>query len=122
MPTNAQFEALISNSNAQRDSPNVYTRYITECWKTDWTEIGVTKGGALVTSTANGISLFFAAAGDYFYSDATLKNEGAVGYYWSATPDSSSDHARFLCVDEDSFKTMYFYRSSGYSIRPVKNI
>ncbi len=122
MPTNAQFEALISNSNAQPNSPNVYTRYITECWKTDWTEIGVTKGGALVTSTANGISLFFAAAGDYFYSDATLKNEGAVGYYWSATPDSSSDHARFLCVDEYSFMTMYFYRSSGYSIRPVKNI
>jgi len=102
IPTQAQFEALLSNS--------------TKKWKKKWTSIGNDKGGELITSNLNGISLFFAAAG-FVESD-----HGSGGHYWSSTPfDNSSawplDFDSYGIYVTDNSKD----RDRGMSIRPVKN-
>ncbi len=104
IPTRAQFDALASNT--------------TTAWKTGWTDIGTTKGGRLITSKVNGISLFFAAAG--FYESGTLYVEGGSGLYWSSTPCDSSD-AYLLVIDSDNIVTNVDDRYEGFSVRPVQN-
>jgi uncharacterized protein (TIGR02145 family) len=106
IPTKAQFDALIYSSNTET------------FWKTDWTNLGTTKGGMLITSKVNGISLFFAAAGGY--SSGTLYVLGTYGNYWSSTPNS--DEAYRLVFDSGSIVTGSKPRNVGYSVRPVKNI
>ncbi len=84
IPTKAQFDALINTSNTEA------------VWKTGWTNIGTNKGGRLITSKVNGISLFFAAAGDYndgFY------HAGDEGDFWSSTPYNSD---RSYCLGLNS--------------------
>lgn len=104
MPTQAQFEALLSSTNT------------TKKWKKKWTNIGGDNGGELITSNLNGISLFFAAAG-FVESD-----HGSGGHYWSSTPfDSSSawplDFDSYGIFVTDNSK----HRYRGMSIRPVTN-
>ena len=108
IPTKEQFGALISNTSFK--------------WKGGWTTIGTLGGGVFLTSKANGISLFFAAAGSlgdqpYF--------SGWAGFYSTSTPSDES-------VDYD---TVYAYSfaatGSGLSeseprdlarpVRPVQN-
>lgn len=107
IPTADQFDALINASNTTTD------------WKTGWTNIGSTKGGRLITSNVNGISLFFAAAGRYSDGGA-LVDAGGLGLYWSSTPDVLPC-AWCLRFDSGDIRTIDYRRYSGYSVRPVKN-
>ncbi len=106
MSTKAQFDALIDASNTET------------VWKTDWTNIGTAKGGRLITSKVNGISLFFAAAGSYDFG--TNYTAGDSGFYWSSTPDGS-DAADYLDLNSSYVETYYGTRFSGGSVRPVQN-
>ncbi len=112
IPTKDQFDALTTNTNAS-------TEYSAACWQTGWTNIGSIKGGALLKSTSNGISLFFAAAGGYV--NGSLANAGENGYYWSSTPnDSNNTYDLYIC---SSYITTHFSdpRHCGLSVRPVQN-
>lgn len=105
IPTADQFDALINASNTTTD------------WKTGWTNIGSTKGGRLITSNVNGISLFFAAAGRYNYDE--LLDTGGLGLYWSSSRYVSG-YAWCLRFDSGDIRTIDYRRYSGYSVRPVK--
>lgn len=118
MPTRAQFNALIDASNTNAYVLSNLGTERSKVWKTGWTNIGATKGGVLITSNVNGISLFFAAAGWYYV--ATLEYAGDNGCYWSSTPNGSSD------ADYLSFADGYISNTSepsyrGFSVRPVQN-
>ena len=105
IPTKDQFDALINSSNTTNE------------WVTGWTYIGSTGGGRFITSKANGISLFFAAAGDYF--DGSLYDAGA-GSYWSSTP-LDSIFAYSLDFNSGGVDTVVSTRYNGCSVRPVQN-
>ena len=107
IPTKAQFEALISASNTET------------VWKEGWTNIGTTKGGRLITSKVNGISLFFAAAGVYI--NGSLFSAGDSGLYWSSTPYDSDGAAYCLHLGNGGIYTDIQVRSPGFSVRPVQN-
>lgn len=107
-PTLAQFQALINGANTS------------STWVTNWTAIGSTKGGRLVTSKVNGISLFFAAAGMYNNS-TTVSYAGERGRYWSSTRSSNTE-ANYLAFDGSNWSTGAYNRNLGFPIRPVKNI
>lgn len=108
IPTKAQFDALINSSNTETT------------WKEGWTNLGTKKGGRLITSKVNGISLFFAAAG--VYSSSTLTNAGASGNYWSSTPGYPGLFIRLsfssVSISSDGGSSP----DHGYSVRPVQNI
>ena len=104
IPTRAQFDALASNT--------------TTAWKEGWTDIGTTKGGRLITSKVNGISLFFAAAG--FYESGSPYVAGGGGFYWSSTPGNTSK-PYLLVIDSSNIVTNVDDRYEGFSVRPVQN-
>lgn len=106
IPTNAQFAALLANTTTQ--------------WEEDWTALGTTKGGRLITSKVNGISVFFAAAGHYEAGYPDTKFVGSAGFYWSSTPDGADD-ALTLFFNDEEIRNSGTKRLDGYSIRPVKN-
>lgn len=106
IPTKAQFDALIDASNTET------------VWTTGWTNIGTTKGGSLITSKVNGISLFFAAAG--FYAYGYLNYAGDYGFCWSSSPNGS-DLAYYLSFYNGDIGTNNYHRSYGYPVRPVQN-
>ena len=65
----------------------------------------------------NGNSIFLPAAG---YRDGTsLSNAGSVGYYWSATPYSSSRYAYYLYFDSGDYDWFSCGRYNGFPVRPV---
>ena len=108
IPTKAQFDALVSNTN--------------RAWKTGWTTIGGDNGGYLITSNSNGISLFFAAAGYWEYGTHT--DTGSDGCCWSSTPYEYPECAYSFTYGNWSggyFNTSYIARELGLSIRPVQN-
>lgn len=112
IPTKDQFDALISDSNT-----NAKTK--SESWKTGWTTLGGNNGGRLITSKANGISLFFAAAG--YYLNGSLGNAGNYGYCWSSTPyDSYYDYTYYLSFNSYDISKYGDVRYYGFSVRPVK--
>ena len=108
IPTYGQFHALVNGWNT------------TTVWQADWTSIGSTKGGRLITSKVNGISLFFAAAGFNSGSGGYLFNAGNNGYYWSSTP-YDSDYAYYMYFGSGNIDTNFISREFGYSVRPVRN-
>ena len=99
MPTDAEFDEL--------------------CKKCTWT--WTTQGGHngyLVTSKANGKSIFLPAASSRYGSDTN--NVGESGFYWSSTLSSSySDFACYLYFDSSSHYTFINTRRDGQSVRPV---
>lgn len=112
IPTEAQIDALISdsNTNAKTDSKS---------WKTGWTNIGSTRGGRLITSKVNGISLFFAAAG--YYNNGSLGDAGDYCYCWSSTPsDSYNNYSFTLGFNSYDIGKYGNRRNFGFSVRPVK--
>ena len=122
MPTKDQLEALydVQNTNAKTYS---------ESWKGGWTNLGTAKGGMLIKSKVNGISLFLPAAGLYQYiGTVSLYSVGENGYYWS-TAGYGSDSAFFLefyySLEFDTFFIGTDYsplnRAWGASVRPVHN-
>ena len=106
IPTREQIEALFHSSNTSTK------------WYSGWTSIGTDKGGRLITSKANGISLFLAAAGRY--SSGSLKLAGTNGMYWTSTPKYSNT-AYYLLLSSSYIGTDTDLRVLGSSIRPVKN-
>ena len=106
IPTRDQFDALIDNANTEGE------------WKSGWTSLGGNNGGYLITSKSNGISLFFAAAGNCY--DGSLYYAGDDGYFWSSTP-FDSDYAYYLYFGYGYFSTYYYDRDNGYPVRPVQN-
>lgn len=107
IPTYAQFEDLISSSNTTTE------------WMTGWTTIGNENGGRLITSKANGISLFFAAAG--LYDNGSLSYAGDYGYCWASTGGGSSNFASRLYFYVGGILTGSYNRNHGCSVRPVMN-
>ena len=106
IPTREQFEALYYSSNTSTK------------WYSGWTSIGTDKGGRLITSKANGISLFLAAAGRY--SSGSLNLAGTNGMYWTSTP-GLSNIAYHLLLSSSHIGTDTSERVLGSSVRPVKN-
>ena len=112
IPTEAQIDALISDSNTNAKTNS-------ESWKTGWTNIGSTRGGRLITSKVNGISLFFAAAG--YYNNGSLGNAGDYCYCWSSTPsDSYNNYSYYLSFNSYDIRKYGGGRYFGFSVRPVK--
>lgn len=112
MPTKEQFDALCNSENTNA------TTY-SQSWKTGWTSLGSTKGGMLITSKKNGLSLFLAAAGDIFHGDP-LAHEGVNGTYWSSTPNDAYE-AYSLGISDGLIETYYLSRIFGFTVRPVQN-
>lgn len=100
MPSQTQFEALISNT------------------KKTWVTIEST-AGRLITSKENGISLFFAAAGEY--DSGSIGHVGEYGRYWSTT-HASSGYAKYLILSDWHFGINDDGRTWGMQIRPVKAV
>ena len=110
IPTAAQLIALVNSSNTTTE------------WKAGWFDsIFGPGGGRLITSKANGISLFLAAAG---YCDIGMFYEVCYyGRFWSSTKCSLHD-TNAMCLDfYDSyvFASTSYVRELGLSVRPVKN-
>ncbi len=99
MPSKAQFDALSSSSNT----------------KSTWVTIG--SAGRLITSKVNGISLFFAAAGEYS-PYGTPNNFGEYGRYWSTTPEDGG-LANYLLFNSGSIGTNNDSRTWGMPVRPI---
>lgn len=111
IPTAAQLDALVNSSNTTTE------------WKADWydTILFGPGGGRLITSKANGISLFFAAAG--YYDNGTSYEMGTYGRCWSSTK-CSVHGTKAMCWDFNSvyvFGSTSYNRELGVSVRPVKN-
>jgi hypothetical protein len=100
MPSKTQFEALTSNT------------------KKTWVTIEST-AGRLITSKENGISLFFAAAGEY--NSGSIDNLGVYGRYWSTTP-ATSGLVNYLILSDWHFGINDDYRTWGMQVRPVKAV
>lgn len=116
MPSGDQFKALKTNS--------------TQTWKKGWTTLGTVGGGTLVTSKANGISMFFAAEGLYNPASAgSLGSPGEYGGYFSTTPSFTvPDRAVFQYFASSAFLIYGLPsdasgnggdRRSAFNIRPV---
>lgn len=104
MPSIDQIEELINSS---------YTT-------TQWTTLNGVYG-RLITSLANGNSLFLPAAG--WRSNSSLNDTGSYGYYWSRSlTTSNTSDAYYLYFYSSSINTNggYSYRSFGRSVRPVR--
>ena len=125
MPTITQCNALLSNT--------------TFTYVTDWTTLTSGsnygfKGGAVLTSNVNGISMFWVAAGNYNPYGGTILNQGDMGSIWLSDIDDSADtpdEATCLSFNQsiiphtttvtNSIGVSNSGRDFGYSIRPVKN-
>lgn len=115
MPTKDQLEALYDGQNTNA------TTY-SESWKEGWTNLGTDKGGMLIQSKVNGISLFLPAAGIYQLGETVdLFKVGEYGYYWS-TAGSGTNEAYFLEFYNNFIGTdfSWYSRAWGASVRPVK--
>ncbi len=99
MPTKEEMQELYDNCTHEYTSQN-----------------GV--NGRLFTAS-NGKSIFLPAAGGY--SDNTLNNAGANGYYWSSTlaTDSPAGAFSLFFYDNSAYHLNDFERTEGLSVRPV---
>lgn len=120
MPTYNQMMALKDNTNAKTNGP-----YHNECWKTNWTGVGTDAGGALLTSSSNGISIFLIAVGYYNNNGVLDVYDGGLGYYWTCTPETTEqwNHTAGRAIEFDltTLVTQNVDRQRGFQIRPVKN-
>ena len=74
--------------------------------------------GYLITSRANGATLFLPAAGGYVNSNLSETND--IGYYWTSTLSSACPSAFFLNTDSETVSPDYVIkRYIGLPIRPV---
>ena len=58
------------------------------------------------------------------YSNATIRYLGDVGYYWTSSPNdsSNSDYARYFVIDSSNVRAdVSYFRAPGYSLRCFKN-
>ena len=99
MPTKAEFDELLN-----------------KC-KWEWTELGSKKGYRVIGP--NGNSIFLPAAGRR--SDSSLDYAGINGFYWSSTPDSSTDieYGHRISFNRVCPTMGWNYRLYGFPVRPV---
>ena len=110
IPTKSQFEAFIDNTSVE---------WIDSEGESTWAETE----GVCFTSKKNGISLFFPAAGYYSPGDASLSGTRVSGWYWSSTPNGSSE-AFWSSFSYSGSGNLFMYsgsRRNGFPVRPVKN-
>lgn len=103
MPTEANFNEILNTANC------------TKAWTTDYNGSGI--NGYLFTSTNNGNTLFFPAAG--YCSFGSLNSAGSYGNYWSAAMDSSVVQGRGLSFSSGSCVMNYTFRFFGLAVRGV---
>ena len=62
-------------------------------------------------------------AGQRHFSDATLYDQGRLGYYWSSSPyTASSSDARMLELDSQGvYSNMRYAAAAGHSVRCFKD-
>ncbi len=99
MPTKAEFDELLN-----------------KC-KWEWTTQGGKKGYRVIGP--NGNSIFLPAAGRR--SDSSLDYAGINGFYWSSTPDSSTDieYGHRISFNRVCPTMGWNYRLYGFPVRPV---
>ena len=100
MPTEEQFRELISGTTKTWNSAN---------------------SGMIFTSTANGNTLFFPAAG--YCGGGKVNLFGSYGGYWSSSLDTGSvlSGRRLGFLSSGGYGVDGNYRYFGFSVRPVKN-
>lgn len=82
-----------------------------------WTKLNY-REGYMVTSKANGYSIFLPAAGHRYETDVEMR--GSSGNYWSSSLDKGFPiSARDVDFDESEVKRYTYYRYYGLSVRPV---
>ena len=104
MPTKADFEELINNTNLER--------------VTNYKGTGV--AGFLFTAS-NGNHIFLPAAGSH-YDTSKFGFAGSAGYYWSSSLNTRFPYVAYsllLTADKVSVAN-YFLREKGCSVRPVR--
>ena len=70
------------------------------------------------TWNKNGASVFFPASGYRYYSSGRLSNVGSYGYYWAATPYSTSS-GRYISFISSSTFWNGSDRAGGFPVRAV---
>ena len=105
MPSTEQFAELFN------------ALYTTNQWVTNYKGISGLNG-RLLTSVANGNTLFFPAVG--IYSGTSLSSIGSSGYYWSSSYVSATDAYRLYFNSSNVNPLSDGQRRYGFSIRPVK--
>ncbi len=73
----------------------------------------------ILTSNANGISLFFKASG--YYDNGILYYQDSKGYYWSNSSIMGPPIAYRLIISEIEYNNNADSKYRGMSVRPVKN-
>ena len=74
--------------------------------------------GYMVTSKANGNSIFLPAAG--YHNGTRISYSGSFGYYWSSSLyDFSCSYAYYLNFYSGYYDRHYYDRSYGRTVRPV---
>ena len=104
MPTKAEFQALGTAT--------------TSAWTADYQGSGV--AGVVLTSNADGATLFFPACGNAFYD--SVENVGDYGGYWSSSldADDGDSYAYYLDLYDGGVDWgNYNNRFDGYSVRGV---
>ena len=70
------------------------------------------------TWNKNGASVFFPASGYRYFGSGILSGVGSYGYYWAATPCSTSN-GRSIYFNSGSTYWLNFSRASGFPVRAV---
>lgn len=134
MPTKKEFEELMTNcywefSNTYHSGVVgyiVYKRKAEDNTKKVITNYNIKSSGVTYTTTAD-THIFLPCSG--FLNETSTQNEGAHGYYWSSTLDTSDNcyKAYSLLMSNKNQDGIYSvemhsdYRRGGQCIRPVKN-
>ena len=118
IPTNTTYDAARHNMGAPWRMPTVgeFQELAANC-DSEWTdEDGV--AGRRFTSSINGNSVFFPAAGNMY--GAGLLNRGALGYYWSSSLNSQAGGYSLYFNSGGVNPADANIRFSGFSVRAVQ--
>ena len=77
-----------------------------------------TNKGATWNTGITGDALWFPASGVRYYSRGSIDLVGGIGYYWSASPNSSNGGSRFSFFSSGWYWD-YSYLAYGFPVRPV---
>lgn len=103
VPTEAQWQAVISNNNVERVG--------------SWNNDGNYTTALYFRNPSNVRTLMLPAAGYRFYTDGTLFYRGSIGYYWSSS--GATSNAYFLFFISSSVTVYNGSRTLGFSVRCV---
>lgn len=103
VPTEAQWQAVISNNNVERVG--------------SWNNDGNYTTALYFRNPSNVRTLMLPAAGYRFATDGSLFFRGRFGYYWSSSEAASN--ASSLYFSSSSVGVTYPSRTSGFSVRCV---